>query len=147
MFTETEYFSSGEHRVLSLGPGMSAGVGLGLAVAMVAPLVLVPRHAGLQFLAVLMGFVGAVYFGMGVADGRPAVLLTEFGVAGVFLFAGWAALWADSALGLAVAYAVHGGWDAVHHPRGVPTSVRNWYPPFCAVFDWVVAAFILAWLV
>ncbi len=56
------------------------------------------------------------------------------------------ALWADSPLLLAAGYAAHGLWDLVHHPRGVTTPVRSWYPPFCVVFDVVLAVFILAWM-
>lgn len=72
--------------------------------------------------------------------------MIEFPVAGVFLFIGAVALWADSTLLLTAAYAAHAGWDLVHHPRAVSMPVRNWYPPFCVVYDIVCAAFILAWL-
>lgn len=122
-------------------------MGVGLAVIMVAPLLLLSKQAGFQFLAVLLGFVGAIYFGFAVADGRVTVLLVEFSVSGVFLAAGAVALWADSPVILAMGYAAHAVWDCVHHPRAVSTPVRNWYPPFCVAFDVVAAAFILVWLV
>lgn len=148
MFTRQQIaLADDEHDALTFSGPVAAVVGFGLALAFIGPLLFVPKDAGFQLLAVLLGFVGAVYFGFGVADGRVAVVLTEFLVSGTFLFAAWAALWVDSPWILAVAYAIHGGWDAIHHPRVLTTtSVRTWYPPFCAVFDWLIAAFILAWL-
>ncbi len=126
------------------GPA-GAAVGLGLAVVMGAPLLFLSKLAGFQFAAVMLGFVGAIYFGFGIADGRVSVLLIEFLTSGVFLFVGVVALWADAPVVLAAGYAAHAVWDLVHHPRAVPTPVRSWYPPFCVVFDLVFAAFILLW--
>lgn len=134
------------HRGLQLNDPMAAAVGLGLAVLMVAPLVFLSKPAGLQFLAVLIGFVGAIYFGFAIASGTVTDLVVEFLVAGVFLAVGVVALWADAPLVLAVGYGAHTVWDAVHHPRAVSTPVRTWCPPFCIVFDVAVVAFILAWL-
>lgn len=122
------------------------GVGLGLAVAMLTPLLLLSKLAGMQFLAVQVAFIGAVYFGFAVADGGVRALLIEFLVAGLFLFGAAASLWADSPVVLAAAYAAHAGWDAVHHPRAVTMPVRTWYPPFCVVYDLLCAAFVLVWL-
>lgn len=127
------------------GP-VGAAVGAGLAALIVAPLLLFSKLAGMQFLAVQLGFIGAIYFGFAIADGGLRALLIEFTVAGVFLFAGAIALWSDSTVFLAGAYVVHAGWDVVHHPRAVSMPVRNWYPPFCVAFDVVCAAFILLWL-
>ena len=127
------------------GP-VGAAVGFALAALMVAPLLFLSKLAGMQFLAVQLGFIGAIYFGFAIADGGVPALLIEFTVAGVFLFAGAIALWADSTVFLGGAYAAHAVWDAVHHPRAVSMPVRNWYPPFCVAYDIVCAAFILAWL-
>lgn len=131
---------------LHLSGPAGAAVGLGLAVPMLAPLLFLSKLAGLQFLAVQLGFIGAVYFGFAIADGSVGQLLLEFLVAGAFLFVGVVALWADAPLVLAIGYAAHGAWDFLHHPRAVTTPVRSWYPPFCVVFDVVVAAFVLLWL-
>lgn len=131
---------------LHLSGPAGAAAGLGLALVMLAPLLFLSKAAGLQFLAVQLGFIGAIYFGFGIADGRVSNMLVEFAVSGVFLFGGAAALWADSPALLAAGYAAHAGWDVLHHPRAVPMPVRNWYPPFCVVYDLVFAAFILAWL-
>lgn len=132
--------------VLHLSRPVGAAVGLGLAVVMLAPLLFLSKLAGMQFLAVQLGFIGGIYFGFGVSDGRLAALLAELVGAGVFLLAAAVALWADSPAVLAGAYAAHGLWDAGHHPRAMSIPVRAWYPPFCAVFDLLCAAFVLLWL-
>lgn len=131
---------------LHLSGPMGAAAGLGLATVMLAPLLFLSKDAGMQFLAVQLGFIGAIYFGFGIADGRVAGLLVEFAVSGVFLLGGAAALWADSPVLLAAGYAAHAVWDVLHHPRAVSMPVRPWYPPFCVVYDLVCAAFVLAWL-
>jgi hypothetical protein len=129
---------------LHLSGPLGAAVGAVLALVMVAPIWLfLSEEAGFDSLAVQLGFIGGVYFGFAVSRGSIGELVLEFLVAGAFMFVGVIALGNDSPLVLAAGYAAHGLWDAVHHPRGVSTPVRNWYPPFCAVFDVVVAAFIL----
>ena len=127
------------------GP-VGAAAGAGLAALILAPLLLLSKLAGMQFLAVQLGFIGAIYFGFAIAHGGLTALLIEFTVAGVYLFAGAIALWSDSTVLLAGAYAAHAGWDLVHHPRAVSMPVRNWYPPFCVAYDVVCAVFILLWL-
>lgn len=124
------------------GPS-AAAVGVGLAVVMLGPLLLLSNLARFQFCAVLLGFVGAIYFGFAVADGSVGALLVEVPVAATFLLIGAIALWADSPPLLAAGYAAHAVWDSVHHPRAVSTPVRRWYPPFCVLFDVVAAVFIL----
>ena len=47
---------------------------------------------------------------------------------------------------LAAGYFAHGLWDLAHHPHGVQTRVRSWYIPACVVYDWLVAAFVVAYL-
>jgi hypothetical protein len=125
-----------------------AAVGLALAVVVLSPLLFLSKLAGMQFMAVELGFIGAVYFGFAVADGGVKGLVVEFLVAGAFMFLGAIALWANAPLVLAAGYAAHAAWDFAHHPRAASLSVpvRRWYPPFCVVYDVVAAAFILAWL-
>lgn len=135
-----------EARQFHLSGPAGAAVGLGLAAVMLSPLLFVSKLAGMQFVAVQLGFIGAIYFGFGIADGRVTNLLIEFLGAGAFLFVAVVALWADSPPLLAGAYVGHAVWDTLHHPHGISVPVRNWYPPFCVVFDVVCAVFILAWL-
>lgn len=129
---------------LHLSPPAGAAVGAVLSLLMVAPVWLfLSKSAGFEFFAVQLGFIGGVYFGFAVSRGSVNELVLEFLVAGTFMFVGAIALGNDSKLVLAAGYLAHGVWDAVHHPRAVTTPVRTWYPPFCAVFDLIVFAFVL----
>ena len=137
----------GQRRQLQLSDRAGAAVGLVLVVVLTAPLPFtMSKLAGFQYLSVQLGFIGAVYFGFAVAQGSLAGIVLEFLVAGTFMFVGTIALWTGAPLVLAFGYAAHGTWDLVHHTHTVTTPVRNWYPPFCVVFDWAVVAFVLAWL-
>ncbi|MEN8144131.1 MAG: DUF6010 family protein [Gemmatimonadota bacterium] len=44
---------------------------------------------------------------------------------------------------LRAGYALHGLWDWLHDLRLISTRVASWFPPACAAFDLVVAAWIL----
>lgn len=122
---------------------VATALGLSSAVGLLALALVLSKEAGFQLLAVQLGFVGAVYFGFAVADGRVGTVIIELSVATVFLFVGAGSLWADSPVLLAAGYGAHGLWDFAHHPAAIATDVRRWYLPFCVVFDWVLGAFIL----
>ncbi|MCB0333014.1 MAG: hypothetical protein KDD55_05910 [Bdellovibrionales bacterium] len=48
---------------------------------------------------------------------------------------------------LAVGYVIHGAWDILHHNKCVGTPIVSWFPPVCAVFDFIVAGTIYFWWV
>ena len=62
-----------------------------------------------------------------------ATLMIVFGLLALF----WSPLW------LALGFALHGVWDLVHHTGVVEHGVRRWFPPFCAAWDWIIAAMIV----
>jgi hypothetical protein len=101
-----------------------------------------PLAARLEVHAVLLAAIGAIYVGFALADGRQRTLAVE--VAGALLFGGMAVagLW-TSAWVLAAGYALHGVWDALHHRSAIPGRYAPWYIPLCAVYDTVVAAYLL----
>jgi hypothetical protein len=95
-----------------------------------------------DLLALLLAFTGGIYYGAALRGGRRGRLVFEGVFAGVLIGFGllslfWTPLW------MALGFALHGAWDLVHHTRGVEHGVRRWFPPFCAAFDWVVAAMIV----
>jgi hypothetical protein len=84
--------------------------------------------------------IAAVYIGFAVADGRRHVLAVEVVVAAVFVVI--AAAGVTGSLWLIVAgLAGHGLKDLWQHRTGFVVGTR-WWPPFCAVVDWVAAALI-----
>jgi hypothetical protein len=90
--------------------------------------------------AVGLAVIAAVYIGFAVADGRWNVLAVESGVASMFVIIAAAAITETPWL-LVVGLAGHGFKDLWQHRRQFVANTR-WWPPFCLVVDWVVAAII-----
>lgn len=116
---------------------------VGLAVVTVAVAWTLSDPKALVFFAVLLGFTAGVYVGFGLADGRARERRIELIVGLVFLLVAAFGLW-TSALVIGLGFFVHGIWDLLHHPRRIATMVSSWFPPFCALYDLLVAAYIVA---
>jgi hypothetical protein len=87
-----------------------------------------------------LAVIASVYIGFAVADGRRAVLAVESGVTGLFVIVAAAAITGTPWL-LVVGFVGHGLKDLWQHRRQFVANTR-WWPPFCLVVDWVVAAII-----
>src|SRR5947208_346121 len=87
-----------------------------------------------------LALIASVYIGFAVADGRATVLAVESGVASMFVIIAAAAVTGTPWL-LVVGLAGHGFKDLWQHRRQFVANTR-WWPPFCLVVDWVVAAII-----
>ena len=72
--------------------------------------------------ALSLTLIAAVYIGFAVADGRPTVIAVEAAIAAAF-----------------VAVAAAG----VTGPAWLLVANTRWWPPFCLVVDWVVAAILI----
>jgi hypothetical protein len=84
--------------------------------------------------------IAFVYVGFAVADGRPRVIVVESGVAFTFVAVAAAAVTATPWL-LVAGLAGHGVKDLWQHRSHFVRNTR-WWPPFCMVVDFVVAAII-----
>lgn len=113
-------------------------------------LALLPVHLWLDHLrsvelsAVMIAAIGAIYAGFALQRGTLRQMIVELTVASAFFIAALAGLWLTAWI-VPAAYVAHGLWDALHH-RDHPalTPIPIWYPPFCAVLDWVYAAGLTA---
>jgi hypothetical protein len=85
--------------------------------------------------------IAAVYVGFAVADGRPKVIAVESSVAFAFVVVAAAAVTGSPWL-LVIGLAGHGLKDLWQHRSHYVANTR-WWPPFCMVVDWVVAAIIV----
>ena len=85
--------------------------------------------------------IGAIYVGFAVADGRLNVVVIETGVAFGFVVVGAAAITGSPWL-LVIGFIGHGLKDLWQH-RTHFVSTTRWWPPFCMVVDWIVAAIIV----
>lgn len=119
-------------------------VGLVAAIATVAIASLLPKPMALELLSIVLGGIAFVYFGFVLMDGRKQEMLIEFGNIGLTIALALLGLWV-APYWLAAGYLAHGLWDAVHHSGGVQTKIPRWYIPFCLLFDWLVAGFIIIW--
>ena len=95
--------------------------------------------------ALTLALIAAIYIGFAVADGRGTVIAVESAVAGVFVVLAAAAVTGPAWL-LVVGLFGHGLKDLWQHRRQYVANTR-WWPPFCLVVDWVVAAVIAIFIV
>jgi hypothetical protein len=122
----------------SLRPALA---GAALALPFAAALYLL-RDGALDLLALILAASGGVYWGVAVS-GQPRRTAAVEALAGLaFVAIAMLGLWWSS-LWIAGGYVLHALWDFAHHPRGIRTGIRRWFPPFCATFDFLVAALIL----
>jgi hypothetical protein len=89
-----------------------------------------------------LAVIAAVYIGFAVADGRPKVIAIESSVTFAFAVVAAAAVTGSPWL-LVAGLAGHGLKDLWQHRSHFVANTR-WWPPFCMVVDWVVAAIIVA---
>jgi hypothetical protein len=92
-----------------------------------------------------LALIAAIYIGFAVADGRPRVLIVESTVAALFVLLAAAAV-TGSAWLLVIGFVGHGLKDLWQHRTHFVANTR-WWPPFCLVVDWVVAAILIALIV
>ena len=85
--------------------------------------------------------IAAVYVGFAVADGRPKVIAVESSVTSVFVVVAAVAITGTPWL-LVIGLAGHGLKDLWQHRSHYVANTR-WWPPFCMVVDWVVAAIVV----
>ena len=85
--------------------------------------------------------IAAIYVGFAVADGRPNVIAVESSVAFAFVLVAATAVTGSPWL-LVVGLTGHGLKDLWQHRTHYVANTR-WWPPFCMVVDWVVAAIIV----
>jgi hypothetical protein len=91
--------------------------------------------------ALSIALIAAVYIGFAVADGRPKVIAVESSVTFAFVVVAAAAVTGSPWL-LVIGLAGHGLKDLWQHRTHFVANTR-WWPPFCMVVDWVVAAIIV----
>ena len=92
-----------------------------------------------------LALIATVYIGFAVADGRPAVVVVESCVAAVFVVVAAAGVTGPLWL-LVLGFTRHGLKDLWQHRRHYVANTR-WWPPFCLVVDWVVAAFLVVLII
>lgn len=95
-----------------------------------------------QLFALFLAYTACVYLGAALSDSRPVWISIEFFMSLLFFQLAFLGL-LYSPIWLGLGFMLHGIWDMLHHPRIIKTRVVNWFPPLCAVFDFILAVFIL----
>jgi hypothetical protein len=116
-----------------------AAIGAALSVAMFPLHLFFSQTQSEQFVAVLLAAIGVIYVGFGLQTGNRARIVTEVIAVLGFLSAAFMSLWSTPWI-IPAALVMHGIWDYAHHKSSRLAPVPIWYPPFCAVYDWVAAA-------
>ena len=88
-----------------------------------------------------LSVIAAIYVGFAVADGRINVVAIETSVAFGFVVVSAAAITASPWL-MVIGFIGHGLKDLWQHRTHFVSGTR-WWPPFCMVVDWIVAAVIV----
>jgi hypothetical protein len=96
---------------------------------------------GATVYALGLAVIAAIYIGFAVADGRPKVIAVETGVASGFVIIAAAAVTGTAWL-LVIGLTGHGLKDLWQHRTQFVANTR-WWPPFCMVVDFVVAAILV----
>lgn len=98
-------------------------------------------YKSLDFFAILLVLITGIYIGFAVEDGRRGKLILETIVALGFCVLVLLGMWKWPIL-IAAGYFLHGVWNLLHHPIKLGARVKNWYPPACLAYDWLVGAYI-----
>ena len=122
------------------------GIGLFLGFVTLIGLALFTQQKMIEFLTVLLAVIAAVYIGFAIVDSRKLVKWMEIGTAVLFILVALAGLWFNPWL-LVLGYIGHGLWDWLHHADHIDTQVASWYPPLCAIYDFVVGIGLIFWII
>lgn len=117
-------------------------VGLLMAAATAAIVARFSAERALDVCAMLLPAIAAVYAGSSLA-GAPQTLVVEVTGVTAFFVVAIVGRWSLPLL-VAVGYAAHGVWDLLHDAGLLATALPSWYGPFCAAYDWFMAAFVVA---
>jgi hypothetical protein len=125
-----------------------AGAVLGgvLAAAFVLAITVADERTGTEIAALVLTVVYSIYIGVALTRGRgPDMAVEGIFAAGGLVLVGLG-LWQRPEW-LAAGFALHGGWDLLHHRHHHVLGVRGipvWYVPACAIYDWMAALGVLA---
>ncbi len=123
-----------------------AAIGSAFALAAVPLQLFLSKTHSEEFGAVFLAAAGAVYVGFGLQKGNQSQMATEIVAGAGFIAAALAGLWVSAWI-IPIALASHGIWDYAHHQNSKLAfkswsfvAVPAWWPPLCAVADWLIAA-------
>lgn len=101
------------------------------------------ENEALTGLALFLALTACVYPGALLAqEANSRTVLCEVCFSMAIFACAWVGL-AIYPLLIAFGYAGHGLWDWLHHTEHVATKTSRWFPPACAAFDFIIAAYVI----
>ena len=134
------------HHPLSRGNSTLVGLG-GVALALLLAFIvtLLPEDKAILVLAVFVGLLSGVYFGVALSPTGARNTVMNIAVAVVFAAFALLGAWA-SPMFFALAMFLHAAWDVViGHPRALSEPIAPWYVPLCIGADIVLGVFVVIW--
>ena len=117
-------------------------IGIILAGATITVHQLVSEQQGLEITSFLLVLIGSVYYGFALMSKDKKTVVIELTVATLFVLMAVLGLWFSPWL-IIVGLFLHGFWDLAHHNQdSVLAHIPAWYIPFCAAYDWSMAAYL-----
>jgi len=111
-----------------------------LAAASCGAHALLAPRTGDAFAAVLLGALGGVYLGGALHAGAKRDIAITAAAAVLCIFLAVAGLLGPAWI-IPAGFLLHGLWDWAHHATQHRT-VGRWWPPFCALYDALVALYL-----
>jgi hypothetical protein len=143
-----DLFRKGDIAVMKNEKNIGLMIGFVLALVTIGISLLFSKSRALDFFTIFLTGIVAAYAGFAFSGGRKQDILIEIPHLVLYLVLIFFSIWGMPYL-LVVGYFWHGIWDLIHHPKIsiVKTNVPKWYIYGCALYDWVIAVFILVWLI
>ncbi len=93
---------------------------------------------------VVLLVIPAVYIGMAIAEGKRRKIVIESVVALAFVAIAVAGF-RYTPIVIGIGLLLHGIWDLLHHHGWFQLKTGRFYPPFCAVYDFLVGSAFIAY--
>jgi hypothetical protein len=120
-------------------------IGIALAAFTIGIHLWLSPQQQLELSSILLVIIGSIYFGFALLGHHLKAQIIKILVASAFVTMGVFGLW-FSPLFLIIGLYLHGVWDLLHHNQKLPlVQIPQWYIPFCASYDWIMATYLL-WL-
>lgn len=104
---------------------------------------LLGKDQGHELTSVLLVLIGSIYYGFALLQPNIKTKIIEILVASIFVIMGVFGLWVSSWI-IIVGLILHGIWDIAHHNSKLGLAkIPKWYIPFCAGYDWIIAAYLI----
>lgn len=117
-------------------------IGLVLALATCLVLWFLPTDWARGAVSNLLTLIASIYVGFALVSGSKAEIIKQIAGCSFFVVLSLLGLWINWWF-LVVGLFLHGFWDFLHHEPEGDAVVPQWYIPFCAVYDWIIAIFVV----